>query len=836
MIFTTTLVLIFILRLRFPRGTSICSILQRRYNQHCVRLFRRIEKNDFKIKKVSCDIKFLETCIHYEVFPKFVQFKVSTHSFNRTPYYKQCQKQIIDHELNNLKAKSRSLTELNLSLKSELQQLVSYLDFKCIVYRIDANSNTKIENVKTTHERKLKNLGVYTNRGINPSSVLYNISSFQLTDRQKELLSYGLDFCLPFRRINKINFFIHFEKFYSFLEGIDRSCGNIYRNWLPTGKRKLTSISHESFELLKKRDETHLLITEDDIDILKSLKSEDSIIISKPDKGKGVVIQNKNDYISKMEMLLSDRSKFEVLSGDIHKLMMSLEEKLNRILRPLKSTLGQFCYDSVRASGSQPGVMYGLVKVHKASFPLRPIVSSINTFNYNLSKFLTRFLSNFGTNKYTIENSSQFLQEINRLELRGGFVMASLDVESLFTNVPLKESLNIIKNKLDRSTVDLPIDINSFMKLLDIAASYSIFIFNSILYKQIDGCSMGGPLSPILANIFMCNFESVALVNCPSHFKPIYYRRYVDDCFVLFREVGHIELFKLYMNNQHPNIRFTSECEADSTLPFLDTKIYRSTEGNLTTTVYRKPTYTGLGLNFFSVTPMIFNLNSIRTLLNRAYTNCSNYVGLHKELEFLKQYFLDNKYPLSVINRHINSFLNNKLLTVNKVPSVPKLKKYIKLPFYGSETYKMRNEIRHALRGVFNHIDFQFIFTNPYTTKSFFNFKDRIPADVRSRVVYEYNCSSCNAGYVGSTTRAFKTRRLEHMGRSIHTGRPLSNPPYSNIRIHSEEHDHPLRHTDFKIVSSFPDQQSLLIAESMHIKNRLPILNNMLTSYPLHFN
>ena len=136
----------------------------------------------------------------------------------------------------------------------------------------------------------------------------------------------------------------------------------------------------------------------------------------------------------------------------------------------------------------------------------------------------------------------------------------------------------------------------------------------------------------------------------------------------------------------------------------------------------------------------------------------------------------------------------------------------------------------------FYHIDFYFVFTNPYNTKSFFKFKDKIPPEVRSNIVYEYNCSSCNAGYVGSTTRSFKTRRLEHMGRSIHTGRPLANPPHSNIRLHSEEKDHPLRHDDFKIVNSFADQQALLIAESMIIKSKLPVLNNMLTSYPLHFN
>ena len=81
--------------------------------------------------------------------------------------------------------------------------------------------------------------------------------------------------------------------------------------------------------------------------------------------------------------------------------------------------------------------------------------------------------------------------------------------------------------------------------------------------------------------------------------------------------------------------------------------------------------------------------------------------------------------------------------------------------------------------------------------------------------------------------RAFKTRRLEHLGRSIHTGRPITNPSFSNIREHAEQENHPLSHANFKIIRSMPDKTSLLIAESLHIKFNNPSLNNHATSFPL---
>ena len=88
-------------------------------------------------------------------------------------------------------------------------------------------------------------------------------------------------------------------------------------------------------------------------------------------------------------------------------------------------------------------------------------------------------------------------------------------------------------------------------------------------------------------------------------------------------------------------------------------------------------------------------------------------------------------------------------------------------------------------------------------------------------------------GYIGSTCRAFKTRRFEHLGRSIHTGRPITNPSFSNIREHAEQENHPLSHSNFKIIRSMPDKTFLLIAESLHIKLNNSSLNNHATSFPL---
>ena len=96
---------------------------------------------------------------------------------------------------------------------------------------------------------------------------------------------------------------------------------------------------------------------------------------------------------------------------------------------------------------------------------------------------------------------------------------------------------------------------------MPLATKESHFIFNEILYKQIDGVAMGSPLGPTIANAFLCFYEKKWLEQCPDKFKPVYYRRYVDDIFVLFKSRDHLIKFREYLNKCHPNMKFSFEEE-----------------------------------------------------------------------------------------------------------------------------------------------------------------------------------------------------------------------------------------------------------------------------------
>ena len=100
----------------------------------------------------------------------------------------------------------------------------------------------------------------------------------------------------------------------------------------------------------------------------------------------------------------------------------------------------------------------------------------------------------------------------------------------------------------------------------------------------------------------------------PPEFRPVIYKRYADDTFLLFQNINQIEKFKYYLNFQHANIKFTSEIEMNNSLSFLDIKIVRE-NNKFTTSVCHKPTFSGVLTNFESFIPNSYKYVLIFTLL-----------------------------------------------------------------------------------------------------------------------------------------------------------------------------------------------------------------------------
>ena len=164
-------------------------------------------------------------------------------------------------------------------------------------------------------------------------------------------------------------------------------------------------------------------------------------------------------------------------------------------------------------------------KIHKRSinnFPkLLLVLSAINAATYRWAYVFVPLLNCFTLNEYTLKDSFEFAKDITNQSLNG--FMASLDVDSLFTNVALDETIKICIDKLFKSEMTVSgLNKKEMFEMLSLTLKESIILFDNKYYSQIGEVVMGSPEGPTLTNIFLCYHESNWLKDCLKDFKPVY--------------------------------------------------------------------------------------------------------------------------------------------------------------------------------------------------------------------------------------------------------------------------------------------------------------------------
>ena len=330
-------------------------------------------------------------------------------------------------------------------------------------------------------------------------------------------------------------------------------------------------------EFLELSKEAYDSLSNEEHETLKVLAKDKSIVITKADKGNAVVIQNVEDYRRKIGDLLQTTGKFEKLTGDP---TLKREFELQKELRKLnakkgekgierKSRIDDKTYRKILPCGSRAGVMYGLGKVHKSGTPLRPIISAIGTYNYNLAKYLESILKPLVNKEFILTDTYDFVNKISKLDVVIDRYLVSFDVESLFTNVPTLETIELI---LDLA---FPVGAETFHELsrdelkslLIYCTQKSHFQFNGEYFDQVDGVAMGSPLGPLFANVFMAHFETKHMEDLRKLGIKLWVR-YVDDIFATMDNKEQAERILSFLNAQHPNLRFTIEHEQTTSFSF----------------------------------------------------------------------------------------------------------------------------------------------------------------------------------------------------------------------------------------------------------------------------
>jgi hypothetical protein len=317
---------------------------------------------------------------------------------------------------------------------------------------------------------------------------------------------------------------------------------------------------------------------------------------------------------------------------------------------------------------------------------------------------------------------------------------------------------------------------------------------------------MGSPLSPILADIVMDDLESCCL-RAFDFDIPIFYR-YVDDIFAVVPKAKLYDILRVF-NDYHPRLKFTYETEINGSINFLDTTIIR--EGNkLITNWYRKPTFSGRYINYFSNHPDRYKFNIITNLVDRAIL-LSNPCFHKSNLRTIKEILVNNGFPFEVINKYINkriNELNNRPITSdsNSIDTTNTQKNFVSIPYVKGLSENICRTLRKR--------DLRVLYTVPKKMDCIIKRgKDRLKTVKRTHVVYKIDCLNCDATYIGQTKRHLETRIKEHQA---DIKKHASN--HSVISKHRLSHHHDFNWSQPEILHSEKHTKKREIAEMVFIK------------------
>ncbi|XP_068735295.1 uncharacterized protein [Montipora capricornis] len=291
---------------------------------------------------------------------------------------------------------------------------------------------------------------------------------------------------------------------------------------------------------------------------------------------------------------------------------------------------------------------------------MHPILPATGTYNYKQAKWLDQTLKPLSINDHTVTDIFGFVDDLQNIQV-------SYDVSSLLTNVPVDETSEILAEKAFKGDWFkkehyLHIAKADLVELLNIATKNQLFQFEGILYEQVDGVTMSSPLRPLIASAFMCSIEERLQEQGKM---PDFYKRYVDNTLRIMPNVETAEAFLSTQNDGHPSINFTMELAENDKLTFLGVEIVKHMS-RLQTKVYKKPTDTGLLLNYQSHVDVRYKQSLLKTMLNRAFKLSSNWQLFHLECERLTETFPWLHYPVALLQSASRDFVTAKVSGVVK--------------------------------------------------------------------------------------------------------------------------------------------------------------------------
>ena len=343
------------------------------------------------------------------------------------------------------------------------------------------------------------------------------------------------------------------------------------------------------------------------------------------------------------------------------------------------------------------------------------------------------------------------------------------------------------------------------ISLLKFCLGATYLAYRGEVYQQVYGTAMGSPVSVTVANLVMEDVEQRALNTCAS--PPAFWKCYVDDTFTVLPK-GQVQQFHAHLNSIEPTIKFTVEMEQEGSLPFLDTRVIRNSDGSLTTTVFRKKTHSDRYLDFDSHHPLAHKVAVARTLLTRADRICASAPDRDVEKRRVMVALSSNGYPTALVKKNWHPTPHS-----TPPPELDTPKAVVVIPYV--------KHLSESIRRILSPLMIRTCFRPHRTLKqALVNLKDRVPLQQKAGVIYRIPCSGCPRVYVGQTGRTLAQRLKEHK-RALVNGHLAQ----SAVAEHAAQESHDIDWEGATVMDVQQQYHRRCLLESWHIRSESNIMN-----------
>ncbi len=630
------------------------------------------------------NIAFLKSCLQSRTIPR--GFSLNYHrgptSLNTTQQrlnttLSTCSNRLMKINLQDFDRIASELSTKRENLKSILRDQCTSTCYSKIQNLTHILNQEYYEHLKDIKARKLHALDPGRNARNHENQLVITIpEDLQLSATERSVLSKGLKFVPTKPKVDKFTLKTDLEAFYRRLklhahfndpnktirdtatDPVEMPPASI-KKWMPKSTwtpreevqtslgRYISTCRAEIGDMSDLPPVRKQNMSKDENRTLKELSRRTDVVIKPADKGGAVVVWKKELYVAEAEKHLNDetyykKETYDRTSENNKKVQTAVEDEIEKGNIP--SNAQHLIVEKPRCAK-----FYMLPKVHKTGNPGRPIVSACSCPTERISSYLDEILHPIVTNlpSYT-RDSSDTITKIKDLNLQGNdLLLFTMDVKSLYTNIPHEAGLRALRHFLNRRSSPTP-PTNTVLRLAELVLRLNSFEFQGKFFNQVKGVAMGTRMGPSYANIFLGYLEKK--LSLTSVRKPELYLRYIDDIFGLTTmKKSELTSFIQVMESLHPAISFTHEISTTN-IDFLDATFHVQ-DGKVQSSVHYKPTDSHNYLRYSSFHPQATK-NAIpysQLLRLRRLTSCDT--ELKEKRSEMIEFFKDRDFPQSVLER-----------------------------------------------------------------------------------------------------------------------------------------------------------------------------------------